>query len=84
MSVGQDWMLRLLGLVMMGLAIAAAIAPPFSGLDTLPSLGAVAVALSIILEHVVILAIGIIVGTGVVVVIFTVGAMIVRVLQSLT
>jgi hypothetical protein len=30
----QGWTLRLLGLLMMGLAIAAVIAPPFSGLDT--------------------------------------------------
>ena len=80
---GQGWMLRLLGLLMMGLAIAAALAPPFSGLDTLPSLGAVAVALAIILEDVVVLAIGIVVGTGGVVLILTVGAVIVRVLRNL-
>ncbi len=80
---GQGWMLRLLGLVVMGLAIAAALAPPFSGLDTLPSVGAVAVALAIILEDVVVLAIGIVVGTGGVILIFTVGAVIVRVLRNL-
>ncbi len=80
---GQAWMLRLLGLLMMGLAVAAALAPPFSGLDTLPSLGAVAVALSIILEDVVVLAIGIGIGTGGVVLILTIGAAIVRVLRSL-
>jgi hypothetical protein len=80
---GQGWMLRLLGLLMMGLAIAAVIAPPFSGLDTLPSLGAVAVALSIILEDVVVLAIGIVIGTGGVVLILTIGAAILRVLQNL-
>src|SRR6476661_7945445 len=34
--------LRLVGLLLMGLAIGAAVAPPFSGLDTLPALGAVA------------------------------------------
>ena len=38
----QGWMLRLLGLLVMALAVAAALAPPFSGLDTLPALGAVA------------------------------------------
>ena len=79
----QGWMLRLLGLLMMGLAIAAALAPPFSGLDTLPSLGAVAVALAIILEDVVVLAIGILIGTGGVVLILTVGAVILRVLRNL-
>jgi hypothetical protein len=79
----ENWMLRLLGLLMMGLAIAAVIAPPFSGLDTLPSLGAVAVALSIILEDVVVLAIGIVIGAGGVVLILTIGAAIVRVLRNL-
>jgi hypothetical protein len=80
---GQGWVLRLLGLLMMALAIAAALAPPFSGLDTLPSLGAVAVALSIILEDVLVLAVGIVIGTGGVVLILTIGAAIVRVLQHL-
>ncbi len=79
----ETWMLRLLGLLMMALAIAAAIAPPFSGLDTLPSLGAVAVALAIILEDVVVLAIGVVIGTGGVVLILTIGAAIVRVLRHL-
>ena len=38
----QRWFLRFLGLELMAFAIAAAgIAPPFSGLDTLPALGAV-------------------------------------------
>src|SRR6476661_816935 len=36
----QGLVLRLLGLLLMALAIAAAVAPPFSGLDTLPSIGA--------------------------------------------
>jgi hypothetical protein len=79
----QGWMLRLLGLLLMGLAIGAAIAPPFSGLDTLPSMGAVAVALAIILEDVVVLAIGFVIGTGGIILILTVGAAIVRVLQHL-
>ena len=41
-------MLRLLGLILAVFAIAAALAPPFSGLDTLPALGAVLVCLAII------------------------------------
>jgi len=79
----ENWTLRLLGLLMMGLAIAAALAPPFSGLDTLPSLAAVAVALAIILEDVVVLAIGIVVGTGGIVLILTIGAAIVGELRNL-
>ena len=79
----QRWFLRLLGLVLMGFAIAAATAPPFSGLDTLPALGAVAVALSIILEDVVVLAIGIAIGSGGIVLILTIGAALVRVFRNL-
>jgi len=79
----QGWMMRLLGLLVMALAIAAAVAPPFSGLDTLPSLGAVAVALAIILEDVVVLAIGIVIGTGGIILILTIGAAIVRILQGI-
>jgi hypothetical protein len=74
---------RLLGLLLIVFAVGAALAPPFSGLDTLPALGAVAVALSIILEDVVVLAIGIALGTGGIVLILTVGAALVRLLRSL-
>jgi hypothetical protein len=68
---------------MIALAVAAALAPPFSGLDTLPSLGAVAVALAIILDDVVVLAIGVVIGTGGILLIFTIGAAVVRVLRNL-
>ena len=79
----QGWMLRLLGLLLIGLAVGAAIAPPFSGLDTLPAMGAVAVALAIILEDVVVLTVGIAVGAAGIILIVTIGATIVRVLQDL-
>jgi hypothetical protein len=44
------------------LALAALIAPPFSWLDTLPSFGAVFIALSIILEDFVLYVLGMIIG----------------------
>jgi hypothetical protein len=66
--------LRLLGLVLMLFAVAAALAPPFSGLDTLPALGAVIVALSIILRDVVVLALGLVLGAGGIALILTLGA----------
>ena len=65
--------MRLLGLVLMIFAVAAAVAPPFSGLDTLPALGAVAVSLSIILRDVVVLAIGLLLGGGGIALILTLG-----------
>lgn len=77
------WMRRILGLVLMALAVAAAIAPPFSGLDTLPALGAVAIALAIILGDVVVLAVGLVVGAGGTLIILTVGAAVVRFVTGL-
>lgn len=65
---------RLTGLVFIGLAIAAAVAPPFSGLDTLPALGAVVVALGLILTDIVVVVIGLLIGAGGVVLIITIGA----------
>jgi hypothetical protein len=79
----QWWMLRVLGLVFIALAGAAAIAPPFSGLDTLPAMGAVAVALAVIFEDVALLVLGIVLGTSGVVLIVTVGAALVHVLRGL-
>ena len=79
----QRWFLRLLGLVIIALAAAAAFAPPFSGLDTVPALGAVVVALGIILSDVVVLAIGIVIGAGGVVLIVPVGALLVRLIRGL-
>jgi hypothetical protein len=78
----QGWMLRLLGLLLIGLAVAAALAPPFSGLDTLPSLGAVMVALAIVLEDVVVLAVGTVIGIAGVSLILTIGAAVVRLLRT--
>jgi hypothetical protein len=80
---GQRWMLRVLGLCFIALAVAAAVAPPFSGLDTLPAMGAIAVALALIFEDILLLALGVILGTAGVVLIVTVGAALVHVLRSL-
>ena len=80
---GQRWVLRLLGLILMTFALGAAFAPPFSGLDTFPALGAVLVSLSIILEDVVVLAIGTAIGTGGIVLIITIGATLVHLLRDL-
>jgi hypothetical protein len=52
------------GLLVLVLTIGAFAAPPFSGLDTLPALGAVLVSLSVLLEDIILLGIGIAVGAG--------------------
>jgi hypothetical protein len=70
----QREFIRIVGLIIIGLTASAAIAPPFSGLDTLPALGVVAISLAIILEDAVVLGIGVVIGTGGVVLIVTIGA----------
>lgn len=77
------WSVRLLGLLLAGLAVMAAIAPPFSGLDTLPALGAVAIALSIVFEDAVLLAVGIVIGSGGTAVILAIGGAVLKTGQHL-
>jgi hypothetical protein len=81
--VRNPWFHKLLGLVLIGFAVSAAVAPPFSGLDTLPSLGAVVVSLGMILEDIIVVGIGVVIGTGGIVLILTVGAALFRVVQHL-
>jgi hypothetical protein len=46
------------GLVVIAGAVAAFLAPPFTGLDTLPSLGVVLISLGVLLEDIIIVAVG--------------------------
>jgi hypothetical protein len=80
---GQRFFIRLIGLVLIGFAIAAALAPPFSGLETLPGMGGVLVALAIIFEDIVMLAVGVVIGTGGIVLLITVGAAVVRLIRGI-
>jgi hypothetical protein len=73
--------IRSIGVVLIAFAIAAALAPPLSGLEILPAMGAAIVALAIILEDVAILAIGMVIGTGGIVLFVSVGAALVRVIR---
>jgi hypothetical protein len=75
--------LSLIGVLIAAFAIGAALAPPFSGLDTVPALGAVVVALAIILEDVVLLAVGAAIGTGGIALMITLGAAAVRLFREL-
>ena len=76
-------MLRLLGLLLITFALGAAFAPPFSGLDMFPALGAVLVSLSIILEDIAVLAIGTAIGAGGIILILTIGAARVHLVRNL-
>jgi hypothetical protein len=50
------------GLIVIAFTVAAFVAPPFSGLDTLPSLGVVVISLGVLLEDIVVALIGILIG----------------------
>ena len=52
----------LIGVVILIFTVATFVAPPFSGLDTLPAVGVVVIALSLILEDIVVLVAGLILG----------------------
>ena len=52
----------LLGLIILIFTVAAFVAPPFSGLDTLPAMGVVVISLGLILEDSLIVLAGTIVG----------------------
>jgi hypothetical protein len=61
------------GLIVLAFSVAAFVAVPFSGLDTLPALGAVLVSLSVLMEDVLLLALGVAVGAGGVLLEFVLG-----------
>lgn len=75
--------LQACGLAIGGLAVVAFFAPPFSGLDTLPSLGAVVIALGIILDDLALAGVGFGIGAGGVALIMTIGAALVRFITGL-
>jgi len=59
------------GVVMLALSVTAFFAPPFTGLDTLPSVGAVLVSLGVLLEDPVLGILGFVIGVvGILVVVF--------------
>ncbi len=71
--VQNNLFLRFVGFIFLVLALAAFVSPPFAGLDTLPSLGAVIIALSLILEDIALflfgwlvgaVGVGLVIGTG--------------------
>jgi hypothetical protein len=79
----QRWFMRVVGLVIIAFSAGAALAPPFSGLDTLPALGVVTISLAINLEDVVVLGVGMLIGTGGIVLIVTIGAAIAHGIRGL-
>jgi hypothetical protein len=64
----------LLGLVMIAFILGAMFSPPFSGLDTLPSLGAAVLGLGLVLEDLLFVVVGIALGAGGIGLSITIGA----------
>lgn len=62
--LAHDPLPSLIGLVILAFVIAAFVAPPFTGLDTLPSLGVVVMSLGLILEDGLLLLGGVIIGAA--------------------
>lgn len=54
---------RIIGLLIFILTLFAFLAPPFSGLDTLPSLGVVLISLAIVLDDFILFLLGLVVGS---------------------
>ena len=68
------WFGSLAGVFIVLLTLTAFVAPPFSGLDTLPALGVVLIALSLILRDILVFAVGCVLGAAGAVLTFTLGA----------
>ncbi len=78
---GPTW--RILGLLIAALTVSAALAPPFSGLDTLPGLGVVLIALAILLQDLVLAAVGLALGIAGTALSIAVGAALARAIRGL-
>jgi hypothetical protein len=79
----RGWFLRLLGVFIVVFTLGSILAPPFSGLDTLPALGVVLITLGMILRDVTFTVAGAVVGCAGVLLIITLGEAAVRLFQRL-
>jgi hypothetical protein len=73
----------LFGIVVLALTLAAFLAPPFSGLDTLPSLGIVLLALGVLLEDFLLAVAGFVIGALGALLVFVLGSRAVQLVQQL-
>ena len=71
------------GLLVFALSLTAFLAPPFSGLDTLPALGVVVLALAILLEDMALAFAGLVIGALGVAVVVALGGVVLRLLADL-
>jgi len=68
----------LFGALVLAFSVTAFVAPPFSGLDTLPALGVVVLSLGILLEDAVLAGVGVVIGALGMVLVIGLGSLVVR------
>jgi hypothetical protein len=73
----------LFGITVFSLSLVAFVAPPFSGLDTLPALGVVVVSLSVLLEDFLMTVVGLVIGAIGALLVFALGTLVVHWVQQL-
>jgi len=73
----------LFGVAVFALSLTAFLAPPFSGLDTLPALGVVVLALGVLLEDFLLAVIGLVIGVIGALVVYALGSLLIHWLQQL-
>ena len=71
------------GVLVFALSLTAFVAPPFSGLDTLPALGVVVLALAILLEDLALAVAGLVIGAVGIAAVVALGGLVVRLLGDL-
>jgi hypothetical protein len=71
------------GIIVFALSLVAFVAPPFSGLDTLPALGVVVVSLGVLLEDFLMTAVGLVIGAFGTLLVFVLGSLVVHWIQHL-
>jgi hypothetical protein len=71
------------GLLVLALSVVAFVAPPFSGLDTLPSLGVVVLSLGVLMTDLVMAGVGVAIGAVGTVLVIGLGSIVVNWLHSL-
>lgn len=71
------------GAAVFALSLTAFVAPPFSGLDTVPALGVVVLALGVLLEDFIVAVVGLIIGALGVALVVTLGSFALRLLEDL-
>jgi hypothetical protein len=71
------------GMIVLGLSLTAFLAPPFTGLDTLPALGVVLLSLGVLLDDALLALVGVVVGAIGVLLVLTLGSLVLKGVRSL-